>query len=322
MVGLISMDLSEYTSKVENYLNGKVRHSYSEIFKILHNPDLEYKAKTELIAKHLVKCLPSTDSEKLIAATLFELNDGKHMQFNDYCQNSNLKYMLLTIGNGLATKFALDNPRGYRFEYINDKCSVQYNADHSFTKHQDEDSGSEEEEVEYVPRHKNYVDFGQGFHHPRGRGRGFGQNYYHPRGRGRGTGFHGRGGYHRNGKTGAGSNAVESSSSIANSSIGKSKTVNGEVSFESSNSFALLKEHSDKKKNDEVEKNKESLIKDADKVTQVMINNEKKVNEMKNKKWSEEPNDDDEDDELVEENKSSKKDKDAKNDKVSEKTSN
>lgn len=254
------MDLSKQIGTVRDFLHVRVRESYHAIQKILVNPAIDDpKEKVSMIAKHLIRCLPASEEEKMIAATIGSLNAGdRYEAFNDYADETSNRHILLTRGIGAATAFALDNPKGYRFDYVDGKCVVNYGTDRPRNFERRNASDDEED-----GRHNRY----DRREYSRGRG---------SRGRGRGRGRGGRD--TRDGRS-------------------RSNVVSSEdpVSAESPNQFDALRDYSksassEAKKpsvaKDEAKQNKENLVKDGDAVTKAMMDG-------KGKNWAEVPEDED-----------------------------
>jgi hypothetical protein len=230
------MDLTKQIDTVREYLHTRVRDSYHAIHKILVMPtDGDPKEKTDLIAKHLVKCLPANEEERLIAATIGSLNSGDRFEaFNDYVDETRNKHILLVRGIGAATNQALDRPRGHHFEYKNGKVIVNYDPDRRPRSYRrdDADSGSESDGDDR--RHS------RSYHHSRGRGRG-------GRGRGRGRG-NGRSDYHA------------------------PRAVRSEQTTETNNQFDALMEHAKEDNKDKADsKAKAKLIQSGDALTKAML---------------------------------------------------
>ena len=250
------MDLTDQIAINREYLHVRVRDSYYSILKIIHMPTDNQKEKTDLIAKHLARCLPANNDEKLIAATIGGLGSGPRIDaFNDYLEDVRGKYLNLVKGHGGATSQALDKPKGYHFEYKDGKVIVSYDPDRRHNSHRDNhrsdsESGSDEDDRRHHHRRENY-------HQPRGRGRG----------RGRGS-ARGRNDYHGN---------------------SNKRVVSSEQSAVSEqNKFDALTEYADKVKasDKESKQGKEELIKSGDQLTKAMTN-------VGGKKWSEVAGDED-----------------------------
>lgn len=173
---MAGIDLSKEIGIVREYLHKQVRESYSQLHSILNSPAIkDPKERTGLIAGHLIKCLPKTPEERMVAATIISLNSkDRYEAFNAYAEDVHNEHVLLTMGNGGSTSFALDRPAGYHFNYEDGKCIVKYDSDFRRRRfHRDDDSGSEEDAREHEPRTRdNYRPRGRGGFRGRGRGRG------------------------------------------------------------------------------------------------------------------------------------------------------
>lgn len=267
------IDLSKEIGIVQEYLHKHVREHYRQLHTILNYPALkDDKERTKVIADHLVACLPDTPERRLIAATIISLNSkDRYEAFNDYVDAVRNEHVLLSMGNGGSTSFALERPPGYRFNYENSKCIVKFDPNVRSRRYHNRDSGSESDgermddnRVRDNHRHENS-------YRPRGRGG------YRGRGRGRGN-YSNRPGSDRR-------NIVSSEQTTnADSRSDKRETVGREVvtssgGIETDNKFDALVEHSKKVETksevkpvvDSAKQSKEELVKDGERRTKEMV---------------------------------------------------